>query len=80
MSGQTHADQIERIVRILSDAPAEGVSLDQIQDATEREGDRLTLREINMLICDLGNKVGHEKTRIKGIGKVTKFFLRLNRS
>lgn len=80
MSDRTHADQIERMVRILSDAPVEGLSLDDIQDATIASGERLSLREINLLLCDMGGKVGHEKTRVKGVGKVTRFFLKLNRS
>lgn len=81
MSVPTHADEIEMVVKILVDAPAEGVSLDEIQEVTESIGRRLTLREINAILCNLGGKIAHEKMFIKGKTgkKVTRFRLKLNR-
>lgn len=80
MTDQTRVDDIEMVVKILVDAPTEGISLDGIQEKTEAVNRRLSLREINMILCDLGGKVGHEKIRLKGIGKVTLFHLKLSRS
>lgn len=74
-SQPTRADDCERVLRILSDAPSGGLSLDEIQAVTVATGEKWSLRTVNAVLCDLGNQVGHEKTRIKS-GKVTKFFIK----
>ena len=76
----TRADDLAFMLRILTDAPVEGLSLDEIQARTKEAGDQLSLRTINLLLCDLMGQLRHEKVRVKGGSKVTKYSLKTNRS
>lgn len=76
MSKPTLADDCARIIRLLADAPIEGLSLDEIQIRTGNDGhERWSLRTINSVLCSLGNQVTHSKLRTRN-GKVTKYQLR----
>jgi hypothetical protein len=72
----TRADGCERMLRILSDAPMEGLSLDEIQAITAGQGDKLSLRSINDILCDLMGQTQHEKVRTRNGSKVTKYRLK----
>jgi hypothetical protein len=76
----THADDCSRLLRILADAPVEGLSLDEIQAVTERTGEKWSLRTVNDVMCSIRAQVAHEKVRVRGQGKVTKYRLKLTRS
>ena len=70
----THADDCERLLLILADAPAEGLSIEEIQGGAPK-GDPWSFRTINGLLCDLRPQVGFAKVSVRG-RKVTKFFLK----
>ena len=72
----TRAEDWERMLRILVEAPAGGLSLDEIQAVTARQGDKLSLRTINILLCDLMGQIRHEKVRGPRGAKVTRFSLK----
>ncbi|SIO37731.1 hypothetical protein SAMN05444166_4213 [Singulisphaera sp. GP187] len=71
----THQDDLARMLRILSDAPTEGMSIEEIQDLTATTDDPWSQRTINSLLCDLGRQVSNEKVRSKS-GKATKYSIR----
>jgi hypothetical protein len=74
----TLADDCERMVRILADAPIDGFSLDEIREKTLGSDDPWSLRTINDVLCELRMKQGAvscHKIRVRH-GKVTKYFLR----
>ena len=66
---------IATLTKILEASPAGGMSIDDIQIAVGRIGESWTYRTINNLLCDLGNRIKHEKVRLKS-GKITKYQLR----
>lgn len=71
----THQDDLERMLRILADAPAGGISIEEIQKVTAATGETWSFRTINGLLCDLMSQVAHEKIRTR-TGKVTKYSLK----
>jgi hypothetical protein len=72
----TRADDCERMLRILIEAPPEGLSLDEIQAVTEQQGEKLSLRTINIILVDLMGQIRSEKVRGRRGQKVTKFNLK----
>lgn len=72
----TRAEDCERMLRILIESPEGGLSLDEIQAVTERQGDKLSLRTINTILCDLMGRIRHEKVRGPRGAKVTRFSLK----
>jgi hypothetical protein len=75
-NSSTHADDCERMLRILSDAPSGGLSIEAIHAITEKHpGDRWSFRTINTILLGLGSQVAHAKVRERH-SKVTKYFLR----
>ena len=75
MSKPNHADDCERLLRILADAPAEGLSKEEIQAVTDRTDEAWSLHTINTLLCDLRPQVAFEKVNVRG-RKVTKYSLK----
>ena len=76
----THADDCMRLLRILADAPLGGLSLDQIQAATKSTGETWSLRTINDVLCAVRAQVVFGKVYVRGIGRVTKYELKSQRS
>lgn len=74
----TYADDCERLLRILSDSPDGGLSLDEIIAITVKAGDPWSSRTVNALLCDLSSQVSHVKARVRN-RKVSKYELK-NRS
>lgn len=72
-----HEDDLIRLIKILTDAPVGGLSLEEVQDATTRTGEHWSLRTINDLMCELRPKVKCEKVKV-GSKKVTRYTLRSN--
>lgn len=72
----TRQDDCVRLLRILADAPAGGLSMEEIQHITTRTGETWSYRTINMVLCDIRPQITHEKVRERGRGKVTKYALR----
>lgn len=66
MTTPTHADDCERILRILMDAPPGGLSMEEILLATSQKGgEPWSFRTINGLLSDLSSQVEHAKVRVK---------------
>lgn len=61
----TYSDDCERLIRILSDAPTGGLSMDEIYAITTASDDPWSYRTINRLLCDLSSQVSHAKVRVK---------------
>lgn len=78
MSRQSYADDCERILRILMDAPPGGLSLDEIIAVTSKSDDPWSSRTVNSLLCDLSPQVACVKARVRN-RKVSKYELK-NRS
>ena len=81
MSVHTLADDCERMVRILVDAPIEGYSLEEIREKTLGSTDPWSLHTVNTILCELRMKQGAvtcEKIRRKS-GKVTVYKLKGNK-
>jgi hypothetical protein len=72
----THEHDKDRMLVILANAPVGGLSLDEIQKATE-VGEKWSLRTINTVLCDLGTRVSFTKIRVRH-NKVTKYQIRSN--
>ena len=70
----TLADDYARLLGILADAPPEGLSIEDIQHVTN-SGETWSFRTINSLLCGLGSRISHEKTRIKNV-KATRYKLK----
>lgn len=80
-SSLTLADDCERMVGILADAPSDGLSLDEIREKTLNSGDPWSLATVNDILCELRFKRGAvqcHKLRVRH-AKVTKYFLKGNR-
>ena len=80
MSIHSLANDCERMVRILVDAPTEGLSLEEIRQKTLGSDDPWSLRTVNDILCELRMKQGAvtcEKARRK-TGKVTLYRLKGN--
>src|SRR5262249_20242071 len=73
----SHADDCERVLRILMEAPRGGMSLDEIKARTRETGEEWSLRTVNATLVALGNQVGHQKVRESKGGKVTKYYLKV---
>ena len=69
------ADDYARLFRILDDAPPEGLSIDDIQRVTTATGETWSYRTINTLLCGLGTRITHEKSRIRNVN-ATRYKLR----
>lgn len=67
-------EDIKRMSGILQSAPAGGLSLEEIQKVTE-DGEKLSFRTINDVLCQMGNRVKFEKVRVNQ-RRVTKYTLR----
>jgi transcription initiation factor IIE alpha subunit len=68
------------MVRILADAPVDGLSLDEIREKTLSSDDPWSLRTVNDILCDLRMNQGViscHKIRVRQ-GKITKYFLKVN--
>jgi hypothetical protein len=72
MSYLNLADDCELMVRVLEDAPPQGLSFDEILPKTPS----WTFHKINAVLCALGSKVTHEKQRDRN-RKVTRYRLKL---
>lgn len=71
MSKATLADDCTTVLRLLADAPPEGLSQDEIAAATG-----WSLRTVNGVLCDLIGKVKGEKVHAGRGGRVTKYTLK----
>lgn len=76
MSKPTHQDDCERMLRILSDAPIDGLSLDEIQAVTSRTGETWSITTINDVLCSIMGQIVNQKIRVKGGKKITKYMLK----
>lgn len=71
----TREDDLSRLTDILAEVLPGGLSIEQIQQATN-SGESWSFRTINSLLCELGNsRVSHEKVKSPR-GKVTIYTLR----
>jgi hypothetical protein len=75
-SKSTRQDDCLRMLEILASAPAGGLSIAEIQVVTTRTGETWSFRTINDVLCDIRSQVTHEKVRVHGQGKVTKYQLK----
>lgn len=73
----THADDCERMLRILSDAPSGGLTMDEIQDVTHA-GETWSLSTINYVLCAIRPQIVVEKVRVRG-KKLTKYSIKTGR-
>lgn len=73
----SHADDCERMLRILSDAPSGGLTMDEIQSVTQA-GEVWSLSTINDVLCAIRPQIAVEKVRVRG-KKLTKYSLKLGR-
>ncbi len=79
MSNPTHptfADDCERLLRILIDAPETGITVDEIQAKTEGTDDLWSLRTVNGVLTELvlHKRAAFTKGRERGV-KVTRYHL-----
>ncbi len=79
MSKPARADECECLVRILSDAPSDGLSLEEIREKTSQGGEVMSYHAINDVLCDLRmsqNVIACHKVRTNR-GKCSKYYLKL---
>lgn len=74
----THADDCGRMLRILSEAPTAGLTMDEIQEVTVRTGETWSLDTINRVLVAIQPQIAVEKVRVRG-KKLTKYSLKLGR-
>jgi hypothetical protein len=77
MEANTLQDDCTRLVRILSDAPPEGMSYEEIQTVCVATGEPWSFRTITNTLVALGRQVKSEKNRPSGKRKATRFKLNL---
>lgn len=75
MSKPTLADDCSRMIKILADAPKEGLSYQEIADVCIATGEAWSFRTITQTLCALGRKITSEKNRPQGKLKATRFRL-----
>jgi len=69
----THADDCERLLLILADAPADGLTMDEIHERT-KAGEVWTTTLISRLLSGLGRRIKAEQSRQRG-RKITRYSL-----
>lgn len=74
----SHADDCERLLRLLSDAPAGGLTMDEIQTVTAQSGEPWSLATINDVLCAIRPQIAVEKVRQRG-KKLTRYGIKLGR-
>lgn len=67
----TRADDCEMVLRLIADAPADGLSIDEIQVKTT-----WSRHYVNSILCDLISRIRNESVRVKSGKKIVKYTLK----
>jgi hypothetical protein len=67
----TCADDCEIVLRLIADAPPDGLSMDEIQVATT-----WSRHYVNSILCDLASRVRNTSVRGKSGKKIVKYTLK----